>query len=143
MISKLFNFAWRLNFTGRMIEKTRCTVKDGWQYSKEAQEQSLFWTQAKPSEFADFKIEMDLKTMNNVKTKEELDEWFQSAQPGEIAVYGIANEHRRPPRPMMDHANGYRQRNQVQLFQKKQQNGEFHYLIRKAKQKVDHRNNHR
>ena len=53
---KLFEFAWRLNFTGRMIEKTQCTIKTGWKRSKKAQDNSPFWSDAKPGEYADHMI---------------------------------------------------------------------------------------
>jgi hypothetical protein len=54
---KMFVFAWRLNFTGRMIEKTHCTIKTGWNRSKKAQDNSPFWHDAKPGEYADHMIE--------------------------------------------------------------------------------------
>lgn len=53
---KMFVLAWRLNFTGRMMERTRCTFKTGWNRSKKAQDNSPFWHDAKPGEYADHMI---------------------------------------------------------------------------------------
>ncbi len=131
----LFEFAWRLNFAGRMIEKTRCSIRTGWRFSKETQEKMPHWFDAKPSEVADFQIKTGLQYMQIFTQKEEIDQWFTSAEPGEIACYGMAKEQRRPLRFMMEHANGYYERDEAQLFQKKQPDGSFHYLIRKAKGK--------
>ena len=67
-----------------------------------------------------------------INSPEELDAWFIAAEPGDVGVYGVATEHRRPLHYMLQHANGYLERNLVQLFQKRQPNGSLHYLIRKA-----------
>ena len=71
--------------------------------------------------------------MKIFKTKEEIDYWFTTSEPGSVACYGIATKLRRPLNFMLRHASEYHERNQVQLFQKKQPNGSFHYLIRKPR----------
>lgn len=139
----MFEFAWRLNFTGRMIEKTRCTIKNGWQFAKETQEKMPYWFDAKPSDVADFQIKTGLQAMKKLNTKKEIDKFVQSSEPGEIACYGVSDEHRRPLRYMIEHANGYMQKNIVQLFQKRQPDGSFHYLIRKARGKKNAGNSKR
>lgn len=130
---KLFKFAWRLNFTGRMIEQTRCTFYAGWNYAGEAMERMPNWTDAHPRNVADFQIKTDMQTMKKVNTVEEIDKWVEAAEHGEYVIYGNVAGVRRIPSDMMRAARTHEGLERVQLFQKRQSDASFNYLMRRVK----------
>lgn len=136
---KLFTFAWRLNFTGRMIERTRCTIRTGWNYAGDTMQRMPAWTDAHPRNVADFQIKTDMQTMKQVNTIEEIDKWIETANHGEYVIYGSFSDGlRRMSANIMKAARVHEGFGRVQLFQKRAPDASINYLMRRTTNDESH-----
>lgn len=129
---KMFKFAWKLNFTGRMIEKTRCSFATGWQYAGETYESNPHMLDAKPSEVADYQIRTQLCMDVYTSTGKKLSRWFEDAEHGEIACCGTFTEFRQPLGTTVKTAKKFQKSGNAMLFQKRRVDGAIDFLIRKV-----------
>ena len=124
----MFKFAWQLNFTGRVIEKTSASIRDAWNYTGDMMNANIHWQTANPKEMADFLLRSEMQVAISLNTVEEIDNWILNAGKGEYACYGKTGVHR----SILRHVRTYHKQKIIQLFQKRQ-NETTLYLMRKAK----------
>ena len=122
----LYYLWWKTKAIRKLVELTNCKPYHAIKFVNETtkQVQKYIWVPSDPEKFIEQEVEVKMIDYKHVSSIDELNAWYENANKGEFACYGVG----RPFRPMMECAAKL----SGQLFQKRVGKDLFHYLIRKG-----------